>query len=157
MRHNQDPSASPKRKRLVFWNSTVDAVKQLLVLVLNCLSSDVALCSSAREGTTLHNDDIFGGGDALVDIAARVELPCSPDDLLLEPLSVHGARLRSLDEQSRTRSAVSYDDALENEFATRSAEVVLDRPDVTNDERLRMTGLGPSRLTWCHTSDCSRS
>ena len=92
-----------------------------------------------------------------MDIAARVELPCSPDDLLLEPLSVHGARLRSLDEQGRTRSAVSYDDALENEFATRSAEVVLDRPDVTNDERLRMTGLGPCRLTWCHTSDCSRS
>ena len=134
MRKNQDPK--PKRKCLVFWNSTVDVIEQLLVLVLNCLSSDVAFGGCAREGTALDDDDVFGGNDALVDIAARVELPRSPDDFLLELLGVHGALFRSLDEQSRGGSAVANDNALENKFATGGADVVLDRPELTNDKRL---------------------
>ena len=134
MGHNQD--WNPNRKRLVFWNSTVDAIEQLLVLVLNRLPSDVTLGGGARKSATFNNDDVFGGCDALVDIAARVELPRSPDDFLLEPLSVHGTLLRSLDEQGGGRSAVPDHDTLENKFATRSAGVVLDRPEVNNDEYL---------------------
>ena len=132
MRHNQD--TNPNRECLVFWDSAEDAIEQLLVLVLNRLSSDIAFGGGARKGATVNNDDMFGGRDALVDIAARVELPRSPDDFLLELLGVHGALLRGLDEQSGGRSAVSYDDTLENEFATHSADIVLDRPEVTNDK-----------------------
>lgn len=124
--------------RLVFWNSAVDAIEQLLVLVLNRLSSDVALGGGARESATFNNNDVFGGRDALVDIAAGVELPRPPDDFLLEFLSVHGALLRSLDEQRGGRSAVSDHDTLEKEFAARSTGVVLDRPEVTDDEYLGM-------------------
>ena len=91
MRNNQD--SNQNRKRLVFWNSAVDAIEQLLVLVFNCLPSDVALRGGARKSATFNDDDMFGGCDALVDIAARVELPRSPDDFLLELLSVHGALL----------------------------------------------------------------
>lgn len=91
MPHNQGPK--PNRKCLVFRNSTVDAIKQLLVLVLDRLSSDIALGSGAWESTAVDDDDVFRGGDALVDIAARVELPRSPDDFLLEPLGIHGALL----------------------------------------------------------------
>ena len=63
-----------------------------------------------------------------------MELPRSPDDFLLELLSVHGALLRSLDEQGGGRSAVSDHDTFENKFATGSTGVVLDRPEGTNDE-----------------------
>ena len=134
MRYNQDPD--PNGKCLVFWDSAIDAIEQLLVLLFNCLSSDVSLGGGARESAALDDDDVFRGGNALVDIAAGVELPCSPNDLLLEFLGVHGASLRSLDEQGRGRSAVSNDNAFENKFATCSAEVVLDRPDVMNGKRL---------------------
>jgi hypothetical protein len=121
------------RKRLVSWNSTVDAVKQLLVLVLNCLSSDVAFGGGTRESAALNDDDMFGGGDVLVDIGALLH---PLEDSLLEFLGVHGALLRSLDEQSGRRSAVPNGDALENEFSTSGADVVLDRPEVTNHKRL---------------------
>ena len=91
MRHNQD--SYPNRKRLVLWNSAVDAIEQLLVLVLNGLSSDVALGGGTRKSATFNNNDVFGGCDALVDIAARVELPRPPDNFLLEFLGVHCALL----------------------------------------------------------------
>ena len=68
IRHNQD--SNPDRRHLVFWNSAVDAVEQLLVLVLNRLPSDVPLGGGARESATFYNNDVFGGCDALVDIAA---------------------------------------------------------------------------------------
>ena len=148
MRHSEDPS--PNRKHLVFWNSTVDAVEQLLVLVLNRLSSDVPLGGSARESAALDDDDVFGGGNALVDIAAGVELPRSPNDILFELFGVHRAVFRGLDKQGRRRSAVSNDDAFENKFATCSADVVLDRPDRTNDKRLWMIHSRSCRLTWYH-------
>lgn len=112
MRYNQDPI--PSRKCLVFWNSAIDAIKQLFVLVLNCLSADVALGGGARESPAFDDDDVFGGGDAFVHIAARVELPRPPNNFLLELLGVHGALLRGLDEQCRRRSAVANDDTLEN-------------------------------------------
>jgi len=134
MRHNQNPN--PNRRCLVFWNSTVDAIKQLLVPVLNCLSSDIALGSGARESPALDDDNVFGGGDALVDIAARVELPRSPDDIFLELLGVHAARLRSLDEQGGGRSPVANDNTLEYKVATGGADVVLDRPKLDDDKRL---------------------
>jgi len=136
MRPNQDPN--PNRKCLVSWNSTVDAIKQLLVLVLNCLSSDVALGGGAGESTPFDDDDVFGGGDALVDIAAGVELSRSPDDLLLELLGIHGALLRSLDKQGRGRPAVPNDDALEDEFNTCGADVVLDRLGVASETVLAL-------------------
>ena len=134
MGNNQDPK--PERKRLVFWNNTVDAIEQLLVLVLNCLSSDVAFGGGAGKSAALNDDDVFGGSDALVDIAARVELPRSPDDFLLELLRVHGTIFRNLDKQSGGGSAVANDNALENKFATGGADIVLDRPELVNDKRL---------------------
>ena len=134
MRHNQ--YMNPNRECLVLWNSTVDAIKQFLVLVLNCLSSDIALGGGARKSATLDDNDMFGGGYAFMDVAARVELPRSPDNFFLEFLSVHGALLRSLNEQSRGRSAVANDNALENQFATRGADVVLDRPELADGKRL---------------------
>jgi len=134
MRHNREPN--PNRKCLVFWNGAVDAIEQVLVLVLDCLSSDIALGGGARKSATVDDDDVFGGCDALVDIAARVELPRPPDDFLLELLSVHGTLLRSLDEQGGGRSAVSNDDTLENKFAAHSTDVVLDRPEVASDKQL---------------------
>ena len=134
MRDNQ--GSNPNRKLLVFWNSAVDAIEQLLVLILNRLPSDIALGGGARKSAAFNNDNVFGGCDALMDISARVELPRPPDNFLLELLSVHGALLRSLDEQGGGRSAVSDHDTLENEFAARSAGVVLDRPGVTNDKYL---------------------
>lgn len=121
---------NPKTKCLVFWNSAVDAIEQLLVLVFDCLSPNIALCSGTREGPTFDDDNVFCGGDALVDIATRMKLPRPSDDFLLEPLGVHGARLGSLDEQGGGRSAVANDDTLENKFTTGSAEVVLDRPEL---------------------------
>jgi len=121
---------------LVFRDSAVDAVKQLSVLVFNRLSSDVALGGGAGESTALDDDNVFCRGDALVDIAARVKLPRSPDDFLLELLSVHGTLLRGLDEQGRRRSAVANNDAFENEFTTSSADVVFDRPEWANDKHL---------------------
>jgi hypothetical protein len=101
MQNENNQDRKPKRKSLVFWNGTVDTIEQLLVLVLDCLSSDVTLGGGARKIAALDDDDVFGGSDALVDIAARVKLPRSPDDLLLELLRVHGAPFRSLDEQGR--------------------------------------------------------
>jgi hypothetical protein len=86
MQNENNHDRKPKRKRLVFWNGTVDTIEQLLVLVLDCLSSDVTLGGGARKIAALDDDDVFGGSDALVDIAARVKLPRSPDDLLLELL-----------------------------------------------------------------------
>jgi hypothetical protein len=121
---------------LVFWNGAVDAIEQLLELILDRLSSDVTLSGGAREGPALDDHDVFRGSDALVDIAARVKLPRSPDDLLLELLSVHRAPLRRLDEQGRRRSPVADDDALENELATGRPDVVLDRPELIDDKRL---------------------
>lgn len=79
------------RRCLVLWNSTVDAIEQLLELGLDCLSSNIALCSSARESATFDDDDVCCRGNLLVDIAARVELPGSPDDFLLELLGVQFA------------------------------------------------------------------
>jgi len=140
MRQNQ--GQNPNRRCLVFWNKTVDSIEQFLVLVLNCLSPDVALGSGARESPALDDDNVFGGGDALVDIAARVELPRSPDDLFLEFLSVHGTLLRCLDEKSGGRSAVPNDNTLENKVTTGGADVVLDRPKLDDDKRLRVIGLG---------------
>ena len=89
MRWETTKSLNPNGGRLVFWDGTVDAIKQLLVLILNRLSSYVTLGSGTRESAALNDDDVFGGGDALVDISARVELPRSPDDFLLELLGVH--------------------------------------------------------------------
>ena len=126
----------PNRGRLVFWNSTVDAIEQLLELILNCLSSDITLSGGAREGTALNDQDMFGGSDALVDIAARVKLPRSPDDLLLELLRVHGTLFRGLDEQGRGGSPVANNNALENKFATGGADIVLNRPKLIHDKRL---------------------
>ena len=111
---------------LVLGNSTVDAVEQVLILILNCLSSNVTLGGSSREIATLNNDDIFCRGDAFVNVAARVEQFCSLDDLLLELLGVQGALFRGLDEQGRRRPAVSNDDALKNELTASGAEVILD-------------------------------
>ena len=85
--------SDPNKKCLVFWDCTVYVIEQLLVLVLNRLSSNIALGSGTREVVTVDDDDVFRGGDALVDVAARVELPGSPDDFLLELLGVHVAIL----------------------------------------------------------------
>ena len=121
---------------LVLWDIAIDAVKQLLVLGLDCLSPNVALGGSAGKSATFDDNNMFRGSDLLVDIAATVELPRSPDDFLLELLGVHSALLRSLNEQGGRRAAVSNDNALENKFATGHADVVLDRPKLTDDERL---------------------
>jgi len=129
------------RQRSVFWNSAVYAIKQFLVLVLNCLSSDVTLGSGTGESAAIDDDDMFGGSDAFVDVAARIELSRPPDEFLLEPLGVHRAFLRSLDEQGRRRPAVANDNALENKFSTGGAEVVLDRPELKDDKYLWMMRL----------------
>jgi hypothetical protein len=97
MRHNQETKPDPNRKPLVFWNSAVDSIEQLLVLVFNCLSSDVAL-GGAGQRTALNDNDVFRGGNALVHIAARVEMLRFLDYFLLELLGVHGALVRDLDE-----------------------------------------------------------
>ena len=134
-RDNQE--ANPNRKCLVFRSlSTVNVIKQLFVLVLYCPSSDVALGGRARESAAFDHDDVFGGGDAFMDITARVELPRLPNDILLELLGVHGTLLRSLDEQGRRCSTVPNDDTLENKFTAHSTNVILDRPDMVNDKRL---------------------
>jgi len=125
-----------RNRSLVFRNGTVNVIEQLLVLVFNCLSSNIALGGGARESAALDDDNVFCGGDALVDIAARVKLPRSPDNFLLELLRVHGATFRGFNEQCRGRSAVANDNALENKFATGGADVVLYRPEWTNDKRL---------------------
>ena len=104
----------------------IDVIKQLLALVLNCLPSDVALCSGTRESTTLDDNDVFGGGDTLMDIVTRIEFPRSQNDLFLEFLGVHDTLLRNLDKQGGRRSAVSNDNALGNEFTARSTNPVLD-------------------------------
>lgn len=88
MRYKQEMKPNLNRRRLVLWNSTVDAIEQLLELGLDCLPSNVALGSSARESATFDDDDVFCRGNALVDIAANVELLGSPDDFLLELLGV---------------------------------------------------------------------
>jgi len=154
IRHNQDPK--PKKRHSVFWDSTVDAIEQFLILVLNCPPSYVALGGCARERTMLDDDDVFGGSDLFVDKATRVELPRSPYDLLLELLRVHRTLLQSLDEQGRRRSAAADHNALENKFTTGSTDVVLDRPELANDKHLRMVPSRSCGLTWCHTLDCSR-
>jgi len=133
MRRNQDPK--PKKRRSIFWNSAVDVIEQLLVLVLNCLSSDVALVSRPRERTAFDDNDVFDRGDALMSIATRVELARSPDDFLLELLRVHGTLLRRLNEQGRRGPAVANYNALENKFATGSTDVVLNRPELANHKR----------------------
>jgi len=133
-RHNRDPK--PKKRHSIFGNSTVDAIEQSLVLVFNCLSSDVALGSGPRECTALDDDDVFGGRDALVDKATRMELPRSPHNFLLELLRIHGAPLRSLNEQCRRRSTVANHNTLENKLAAGSTNVVLNRPELANDKRL---------------------
>lgn len=61
-----------------------------------------------------------------MDIAARVELPRSPDYFLLELLGIQSALFRSFNEQRWGGSAVANDNALENKFATGGADVVLD-------------------------------
>ena len=137
----QDPD--PNKKCLEFWSSGVDAIKQLLVLILDRSSPDVAFGSGARESATFDDDDVFGRGNALVDIAARVELRHSPNNFLLQLLAVHGALLRSLDKQGGGGSTVSDRNALGNEINTCSADAVIDRPEMTNsDERLQTTRLG---------------
>ena len=100
-------------------------MEQFLVLILNCLSPDATLGSSPRKGIALDDDDMFCRGDPLVDKATREELARSPYDLLFELLRVHGARLRSLDEQGRRRSEAANHNALKNKFATGSTDVVL--------------------------------
>jgi len=119
-----------------FWNSIVDPIEKFLVLVLNCPSSYVALGIGARERTALDDDDEFGGRDALVDKATRVEFPRSPYDFLLELLHVHRTLLQSLDEQGRRKSAIANHNALENKFTTGSTDVVLNQPELANDKRL---------------------
>ena len=139
MQYNQDPD--PNRMCLVSWNIGVYTVKQLLVLVLHRISLDVAF-GSARESPALDDDDMFGG-DALVGIAARVELPHSLKNLPLELLGVHGALLRRFNEQGGGRSTVSNHNALENEITTCRTDVVLDRPEMANpDKSLRIMTLG---------------
>jgi len=120
----------------IFWNSAVDPIEQLLVLVLSCSSSNDALDNGARESTTLDDDDVFGGCDPLVHKATGVEFPRSPHDFLLELLRVHRTLLRSLNEQRRRRSADTNHNAPKNKFATGSTDVVLDRPELANDKRL---------------------
>ena len=85
-----------------------------------------------------------------MDVAARVELSRSSDDFLLELLGVNSLLLRSLDKQGGRRSAVSNNSALENKFTARCADVVLDRPDMTSDERLQVMHFRSRRLTWHH-------
>ena len=133
-RYNRDPKL--KKRHSGFWNSTIDPIKQFLVLVLNCLSSDVTLDSSPRERTALDDDDVFGGRDPLVDEATRVEWLSSFYDFLLEFLRAHRTLLRSLNKQRRRRSAVANHNALENKLATGSTDVVLDRPELVSDKRL---------------------
>jgi len=123
MRCNQDPRQ--KKRRSIFWNSTVDFIEQFLVLVLNCLSSNVALGSRPRERTALDDDDVCGRSDALVDEVTRAEFARSPYDFLFELLRLRGTLLRSLDEQGRRRSEVANHNALEDKFATGSTDVVL--------------------------------
>lgn len=137
-RHERDMKPNPNRSCLVFWNGTVHSIEQLLVLVLNRLSSNVAFGGGTWESATFDNDDVFRGCDALVDIATRMKLPRSPDNFLLELLVLHCAFFRSLDEQSGRRSPVANDNALENEFTAGGAEVVLDRSELVNDKRLLM-------------------
>ena len=120
---------------IYYLTSGIYAIKQLLVLVLNRLPSDVALGSGPREGAALDNDDVFGGRNALMDIVAVVELSHSPDDLLFELLDAHRAFLRHLDKQGRTDSAFSDDYALRNELPTCGTNAVLDRPEVTNSNK----------------------
>ena len=120
----------------MFWNGVVDPVEQFHVLVLNRLSSDIALGIRTRERTALDDDDVFGRGDALVGIVTRVEFPRSPYDFLLELLRAHGTLLRSLDEQGGRTSEVSNHNALGNKFSTGSTDVVLDRPELVNHKRL---------------------
>ena len=110
----------------MLWSSTVDVIEQLLVLVLNRSSSHVSFGGRAREGVALDNDDVFGRGDALVDVVARVELFRPSNDLVLELLAVHGALLRNLDEQGRRRSTISNNDTFKNKFTACGADVVLD-------------------------------
>jgi len=100
------PNQEPKPKKSIFWNSVIDLVEQFHVLVLNCLSSDIALGIRARERTAL-DDDVFGQRDALVDIVTRVEFPRSPYNVLLELLRAHGTLLRSLNEQGGRTSEVA--------------------------------------------------
>ena len=149
MRCNQD--LRPEKRRSIFENSAVDTVEQFLVLVLNCLSSDVALGSRPRECTTLDDNDMCGRGDPLVDKVTGAEFTRSPYDLLLELLWVHGTLLRSLDEQGRRRSVVANHNALEDEFATGSTDIVLKRPESANHERLRIMRSRSCVLTWYHT------
>ena len=94
MGRNQGPD--PNRERLVFWSSTVNAIEQLLVLVLNRLSSDVPLGGRAGESFALDDNDVCSGGDAFVGVTAGVELLHPFNNLLLELLSAHGALFRSL-------------------------------------------------------------
>ena len=81
------------------------------------------------------NDDMFGGCGVLMDETARVELFCPSDDLL-ELLTVRGALLRGLNEQSRRGSTISNNDTLENKLTTCSMDIVLDQSGVVNDQRL---------------------
>ena len=46
----------PEKRRSIFENSAVDAVEQSLVLVLNCLTSNIALGSRPRERTAPDDD-----------------------------------------------------------------------------------------------------
>ena len=94
MRHNQGPD--PNRERLAFWSSAVNVIEQLLVLVLNCPSSDVPLGSRAGESIAFDDNDMCDGGDAFVDVTAGVELLHPSNNLLLELLGVHCALFRSL-------------------------------------------------------------
>ena len=65
-----------------------------------------------------------------------MKLPHSLDDFLLELLRVHGTLFRGLDEQGRRRLPAANSDALENEFTTGNADIVLGQPEVINDEHL---------------------
>ena len=47
----------PEKRRSIFENSAVDAVEQSLVLVLNCLRSNIALGSRPRERTAPDDGD----------------------------------------------------------------------------------------------------
>jgi len=123
---------------LVLWYCTVDAIEQLLELSLDCLPSNVALRSSARESPTFDDDDVFRGRDAFVDVAANVELLGSLDDLLLELLVIHRALFRTFDEQGGRRSAVANDGTLENKITTGSADVVLNRLGITPETALAL-------------------
>ena len=130
MRYDQDPD--PNGKSLVYRTGDVDTIKQLPVLVLNRLPSNIALGGGARKSAALDNDNMFGGSDTLLDVVAVVELSHSLNDFLFELLDIHRALLRNLDKQGGTYSAFSDDYAVENEFTTCSANPVLDRPEVVD-------------------------